>query len=141
MIKTLLKSVRQYKKQSLLSPLFVAGEVILECMIPLVMSKMIDHMTAGSMAPILKYGLILLVMATISLGFGALAAKNAAEASCGFAKNLRQDMYFKIQSFAFADIDKFSASSLVTRMTTDVTNEQLRAGKCSRNPGGKILCP
>lgn len=124
MIKTLLKSVRQYKKQSLLSPLFVAGEVILECMIPLVMSKMIDHMTAGSMAPILKYGLILLVMATISLGFGALAAKNAAEASCGFAKNLRQDMYFKIQSFAFADIDKFSASSLVTRMTTDVTNVQ-----------------
>lgn len=124
MIKTLLKSVRQYKKQSLLSPLFVAGEVILECMIPMVMSKMIDHMTAGSMAPILKYGLILLIMATISLGFGALAAKNAAEASCGFAKNLRQDMYFKIQDFAFADIDKFSASSLVTRMTTDVTNVQ-----------------
>ena len=124
MIKTLLKSVRQYKRQSLLSPLFVAGEVVLECIIPLVMSKLIDHLSAETMTPILKYGLILLVMATISLGFGVLAARNAAEASCGFAKNLRQDMYFKIQDFAFADIDKFSASSLVTRMTTDVTNVQ-----------------
>ena len=124
MIKTLLKSVRQYKRQSLLSPLFVAGEVVLECMIPLVMSKLIDHLSAETMTPILKYGLILLVMATISLGFGVLAARNAAEASCGFAKNLRQDMYFKIQDFAFVDIDKFSASSLVTRMTTDVTNVQ-----------------
>lgn len=124
MIKTLLKSVRQYKRQSLLSPLFVAGEVVLECIIPLVMSKLIDHLSAETMTPILKYGLILLVMATISLGFGVLVARNAAEASCGFAKNLRQDMYFKIQDFAFADIDKFSASSLVTRMTTDVTNVQ-----------------
>ena len=124
MIKTLLKSVRQYKKQTLLSPVFVAGEVILECMIPLVMSRMIDQMSAETMSPIIKYGVILLVMATVSLGFGVLSARNAAEASCGFAKNLRQDMYFKIQDFAFADIDKFSASSLVTRMTTDVTNVQ-----------------
>ena len=124
MVKTLLKSVRQYKKQSLLSPLFVAGEVVLECMIPLVMSKLIDHLSADTMTPILQYGLVLLVMATMSLGCGVLAARNAAEAFCGFAKNLRQDMYFKIQDFAFADIDKFSASSLVTRMTTDVTNVQ-----------------
>ena len=124
MVKTLLKSVRQYKKQSLLSPLFVAGEVVLECIIPLVMSKLIDHLSADTMTPILQYGLVLLVMATMSLGCGVLAARNAAEASCGFAKNLRQDMYFKIQDFAFADIDKFSASSLVTRMTTDVTNVQ-----------------
>ena len=124
MVKTLLKSVRQYKKQTLLSPVFVAGEVILECMIPLVMSKLIDHLSADTMTPILQYGLVLLVMATMSLGCGVLAARNAAEASCGFAKNLRQDMYFKIQDFAFADIDKFSASSLVTRMTTDVTNVQ-----------------
>lgn len=124
MVKTLLKSVRQYKKQSLLSPLFVAGEVVLECMIPLVMSKLIDHLSADTMTPILQYGLVLLVMAIMSLGCGVLAARNAAEASCGFAKNLRQDMYFKIQDFAFADIDKFSASSLVTRMTTDVTNVQ-----------------
>ena len=116
MIKTLLKSVRQYKRQSLLSPLFVAGEVVLECIIPLVMSKLIDHLSADTMTPILQYGLVLLVMATMSLGCGVLAARNAAEASCGFAKNLRQDMYFKIQDFAFADIDKFSASSLVTRM-------------------------
>ena len=125
MIKTLLKSVRQYKKQTLLSPVFVAGEVILECMIPLVMSRMIDRMSAESISPIIKYGVILLIMATVSLGFGVLSARNAAEASCGFAKNLRQDMYFKIQDFAFADIDKFSASSLVTRMTTDITNVQM----------------
>lgn len=97
MIKTLLKSVRQYKRQSLLSPLFVAGEVVLECMIPLVMSKLIDHLSAETMTPILKYGLILLVMATISLGFGVLAARNAAEASCGFAKNLRRICILKFR--------------------------------------------
>ena len=77
--------------------MFVAGEVILECMIPLVMSRIIDRMSAESISPIIKYGVILLIMATVSLGFGVLSARNAAEASCGFAKNLRQDMYFKIQ--------------------------------------------
>jgi len=124
MIKTLLKSVRQYKKDSILTPIYVTGEVIMECLLPLVMSKLIDEMTGESMAPILKYGLILVVLAMLSLFLGMQSGSHAATASTGFAKNLRQDLYFKIQDFSFADIDKFSVSSLVTRMTTDVTNIQ-----------------
>ena len=124
MVKTLLKSVRQYKRVSIETPLFVTMEVILECTIPLIMSKLIDDMTGTSMAPILKYGALLLVLATLSLLFGVLSARAAATAGCGLAKNLRRDLYFKTQDFAFADIDKFSSSSLVTRMTTDVTNVQ-----------------
>lgn len=123
MVKTLLKSVRQYKRVSIETPLFVTMEVILECTIPLIMSKLIDDMTGTSMAPILKYGALLLVLATLSLLFGVLSARAAATAGCGLAKNLRRDLYFKTQDFAFADIDKFS-SSLVTRMTTDVSNVQ-----------------
>ena len=123
-LKTLMKSIRQYKKQSIASPVFVSIEVIMECILPLIMAKVIDSMNGNSMGPILKYGLILVIFAMISLFFGIMAGKEAATASCGFAKNLRQDMYFKIQDFAFADIDKFSSSSLVTRMTTDVTNVQ-----------------
>ena len=124
MVKTLLKSVRQYKRVSIETPLFVTMEVILECTIPLIMSKLIDDMTGTSMAPILKYGTLLLVLATLSLLFGVLSARAAATAGCGLAKNLRRDLYFKTQDFAFADIDKFSSSSLVTRMTTDVSNVQ-----------------
>lgn len=123
-LKTLMKSIRQYKRQSIASPVFVSIEVIMECILPLIMAKVIDSMNGNSMGPILKYGLILVIFAMISLFFGIMAGKEAATASCGFAKNLRQDMYFKIQDFAFADIDKFSSSSLVTRMTTDVTNVQ-----------------
>ena len=123
-LKTLMKRIRQYKKQSIASPVFVSIEVIMECILPLIMAKVIDSMNGNSMGPILKYGLILVIFAMISLFFGVMAGKEAATASCGFAKNLRQDMYFKIQDFAFADIDKFSSSSLVTRMTTDVTNVQ-----------------
>lgn len=124
MIKMLMGSIRQYKRESLLSPLFVALEVVLECLLPLVMASMIDNMTGNSMAPIIKYGIALACMAMLSLLCGALAGKYAATASCGFAKNLRQDLFFKIQDFSFADIDTFSTSSLVTRMTTDVTNVQ-----------------
>ena len=124
MVKTLLKSVRQYKRVSIETPLFVTMEVILECTIPLIMSKLIDDMTGTSMAPILKYGALLLVLATLSLLFGVLSARAAATAGSGLAKNLRRDLYFKTQDFAFADIDKFSSSSLVTRMTTDVSNVQ-----------------
>ncbi len=124
MVKTLLKSVRQYKRASIETPVFVAMEVVLECTIPLIMSKLIDDMTGTSMTPILKYGVLLLVLATMSLCFGVLSARSAATAGCGLAKNLRRDLYFKTQDFAFADIDKFSSSSLVTRMTTDVTNVQ-----------------
>lgn len=124
MIKMLMGSIRQYKRASLLSPLFVTLEVMLECLLPLVMASMIDNMTGNSMMPIIKYGIALAIMAMLSLLFGVLSGKYAATASCGFAKNLRQDLFFKIQGFSFADIDKFSSSSLVTRMTTDVTNVQ-----------------
>lgn len=123
-LKTLMKSIRKYKRQSIASPVFVSIEVIMECILPLIMAKVIDSMNGNSMGTILKYGLLLAIFAMISLFFGVMAGKEAATASCGFAKNLRQDMYFKIQDFAFADIDKFSSSSLVTRMTTDVTNVQ-----------------
>ncbi len=124
MIKTLLKSVREYKKQSLLAPLFVAMEVVLECFLPLVMAKLIDQMTGDSFGTILKLAVALIIMALLSLLFGVLSGRAAATASCGFAKNLRQDIFYKIEDFSFADIDHFSTSSLVTRMTTDVTNVQ-----------------
>ena len=124
MIKTLLKSLREYKKASILTPVYVSLEVILECLIPLLMARLIDDMTGNSMGPIIKYGVVLVIMAMLSLAFGVLSARKGATAACGFAKNLRQDQFFKIQDFAFADIDLFSTSSLVTRMTTDVTNIQ-----------------
>ncbi|MGN0306070.1 MAG: ABC transporter ATP-binding protein [Lachnospiraceae bacterium] len=123
MIKTLAKSVREYKKDSIKTPVYVTAEVVLECLLPLIMASLIDEMGNG-MWPIVKYGTILLVLAGFSLFFGMQAGKTAATASCGFAKNLRQDMFFHIQDFAFGDIDYFSSSSLVTRMTTDVTNVQ-----------------
>lgn len=123
MIKTLAKSVREYKKDSIKTPIYVTVEVVLECLLPLIMASLIDEMGNG-MWPIVKYGSILLVLASFSLFFGMQAGRTAATASCGFAKNLRQDMFFKIQDFAFGDIDYFSSSSLVTRMTTDVTNVQ-----------------
>ncbi len=124
MIKTLLKSVREYKKDSIKTPIFITAEVVLECLLPLIMASLIDEMGGGSIWPIVQYGVILLILAAFSLVFGMQAGKTAATASCGFAKNLRQDMFFKIQDFAFGDIDYFSSSSLVTRMTTDVTNVQ-----------------
>lgn len=124
MIKTLLKSVREYKKQSLLAPLFVSMEVVLECFLPLIMARLIDQMSGDSFGTILKLAVTLIIMALFSLLFGVLSGRMAATASCGFAKNLRQDIFFKIEDFAFADIDHFSTSSLVTRMTTDVTNVQ-----------------
>ncbi len=124
MIKTLLKSVRQYRRDSILTPLFVAVEVALECLIPLIMAELIDRMSGEAFGPIVKLGIALVIMAILSLLFGVLSGRAAAKASCGFARNLRQDMFFRIQDFAFADIDHFSTSSLVTRMTTDVTNVQ-----------------
>lgn len=124
MIQTLGKSIRQYKKESIKTPVFVTLEVIMECILPLVMAELIDEMTANSMNPVIKYGIALFIMAMMSLVFGILSGKYAATASCGFAKNLRRDIYFKIQDFSFADIDRFSSSSLVTRLTTDVTNVQ-----------------
>ena len=126
MLKTLAKSIRQYKRESILSPVLVTLEVLLECMIPLYMSTMLKDITdEPTMSNILIYGAILLVMAAFSLLFGILAGKCAATASAGFVRNLRHDVYYKIQDFSFANIDKFSTSSLVTRMTTDVTNIQM----------------
>lgn len=124
MIRTLLKSIRQYKKESIQTPIYVAVEVMLECLLPLIMADLIDQMAGESLGPILKYGTAMLIMAVCSLAFGVLSGRAAATAACGFARNLRRDLYFKIQDFAFADIDRFSTSSLVTRMTTDVTNVQ-----------------
>ena len=119
-----MKSLREYKTPSLLSPLFVTFEVILECIIPLVMASLIDHMKGASLTPVFQDGIVLIILAMASLYCGRRAAIEAAKGSAGFAKNLRQDLYFNIQSFSFADVDKFSTSSLVTRMTTDVTNVQ-----------------
>ena len=119
-----MKSLREYKTPSLLSPLFVTFEVILECIIPLVMASLIDHMKGATLTPVFQDGVVLIILAMASLYCGRRAAIEAAKGSAGFAKNLRQDLYFNIQSFSFADVDKFSTSSLVTRMTTDVTNVQ-----------------
>ena len=124
MLKTLMKSLREYKTPSLLSPLFVTFEVILECIIPLVMASLIDHMKGASLTPVFQDGIVLIILAMASLYCGRRAAIEAAKGSAGFAKNLRQDIYFNIQSFSFADVDRFSTASLVTRMTTDVTNVQ-----------------
>lgn len=125
MIKTLLKSVREYKRDSILAPIFVTLEVVMEVVIPLLMAMLIDKgIDAGNMNYILKIGIALAISCVISLVFGALSGKFAASASAGFAKNLRKDMFYNVQNFSFSNIDKFSASSIVTRLTTDITNVQ-----------------
>lgn len=125
MIKKLLKNVGEYKKDAILSPITVSFEVVIECIIPLVVSTLVDKIQNGcGMDTILKYGSVLIVLAMLSLMFGVLAGRFCADASTGFAKNLRRSLYYKIQDFSFANIDKFSTSSLVTRLTTDVTNVQ-----------------
>ncbi len=125
MIKKLAGSIRQYKAASILTPVFMLGEVALECVIPLVMKNLIDTMeTADSIRPTLIYGGILLALAFASLACGMLSGHFAAIASTGFARNLRKDMYHKIQDFSFANIDKFSTAGLVTRLTVDVSNVQ-----------------
>ena len=125
MIKTLAKSIREYKTPSLLTPVLVSLEVVLECIIPFLIANLVNEIKAGcEMQVIVRYGLILLVMAGMSLVFGAWAGSTCAAASCGFARNLRRDMFYKIQDYAFENIDRFSVPSLVTRLTTDVTNVQ-----------------
>lgn len=127
------KSVREYKKASVLAPIFVMAEVVLEVLIPWVMTLLLGRIkqigdageTSLLLPEILKYGGILLCLALGSLAFGSLSGLFCAKASSGFAKNLRKDMYYKIQDFSFANIDKFSTSSLVTRLTTDVTNVEM----------------
>ncbi len=134
-VKTLLKSVREYKKPSLITPLFMLIEAFCECLIPFLMSKMIDTVAlsgAGAMAHILKYGGLLLLLAGCSIASGIAAGVFGAKASCGFASNLRHDMFYKIQDFSFSSVDKFSSSSLVTRMTTDVSNVRMAYQMCLR---------
>lgn len=125
MIKELMKSIREYKKDSIMSPLMVTMEVIMEVIIPVLMARLIDFgIETQNLGYIWKMGILLAVTAMISLMFGVLSGKYAAKASAGFAKNLRKDMYYNVQNFSFSNIDKFSTASIVTRLTTDVTNVQ-----------------
>lgn len=126
MIKELSKSIREYKKPSALAPVFVSLEVIMECIIPFVIARLVNEIKAGcELKTIAIYGGILILMAGCALLAGAIAGSVCATGSCGFAKNLRKDMFYKIQTYSFTNIDKFSTSSLVTRLTTDVTNVQM----------------
>ena len=124
MIKTLKKSIREYKTPSLLSVLFITLEVAIECALPFITSKLVDQMNDSNNTKLTIYSIVLVILAMLSLLFGALAGKYSAKAAAGFAKNLRHDMYESITNYSFANIDKFQTSSLVTRMTTDVTNVQ-----------------
>ena len=125
MIKRLSKSIREYKKDSILAPLYVSLEVVIEVIIPILMASLIDYgIDAGNMTWVIKMGIALLISAVFTLLTGALSGRSAAIASSGFAKNLRQDMYYNVQKFSFSNIDKFSTASIVTRLTTDVTNVQ-----------------
>lgn len=126
MIKKLARSIREYKLKSILAPIFVAIEVVMEVLIPTLMADLVDYgIYKGDMAYTVKLGLMLFLAALTSLLFGALAGRVASVASCGFAKNLRQDMYYNVQNFSFSNIDKFSTASIITRLTTDVTNVQM----------------
>ena len=142
MVKTLLKSVREYKKPAIITPIFMVLEALCECLIPFFMAELITAIKpAPGAAPlpadealqvVLYYGAILVFLAAVSLTSGVLAGRFAATASCGFAKNLRHDLFNKVQRFSFANVDRFSTSSLVTRLTTDVTNVQQSFQMCLR---------
>ena len=126
MLKRLLQCLREYMRATILTPIFMVGEVTCECIIPLLTAKLINGIQAGcTMEFITNYGLALLAMALLSLGFGALSGVFCATASAGYARNLRHDLFYHVQDFSFANIDRFSTSSLVTRLTTDVTNVQM----------------
>lgn len=125
MIKRLMGCVREYKKQALMTPVYVALEVAMDIILPLLMARMIDlGIGNGDMAVIGKTGLALLVCAGLALVFGVLSGRSAAAAAAGFSKNVRHDLYYNLQDFSFQNIDKFTTSSLITRMTTDVTHLQ-----------------
>lgn len=126
MIKELAKCIREYKRDSLKAPIMVSLEVVMECIIPFVIANLVNEIKAGcAFSVILQYGIALVLMSGLSLFFGASAGSACATASCGFAKNVRKDMFYRIQSYSFQNIDKFSTSSLVTRLTTDISNVQL----------------
>ena len=126
MIKKLALSLREYKKDSILTPIYVVFEAVIDIIIPLLMANLIDYgIDEKNMNYVLQIGLLLLLGAFFAMFFGALSGKSAATASAGFAKNLRHDMYYRIQDFSFSNIDKFSTASIVTRLTTDVNNLQM----------------
>lgn len=126
MLKRLLQSLREYKQKTILTPIIIIGEVVLECIIPLIIGKLVNQIQEGcDLDVIWKYGAVLVVMACLSLACGGLAGYTCSTAACGFAKNLRKDMFYKVQEFSFENIDYFSTSSLVTRLTTDVMNVQM----------------
>ena len=131
-IRILMGRLREYRRASLLTPLFIVGEVALECLLPLIMATLVDRLGGEELGPVLRIGLALVAMAMASLACGVLAARFSATAAAGLAKNLRQDLFFRVQGFSFKDIDSFSTSSLVTRMTTDVTNVQNAFGMLIR---------
>lgn len=122
--KPILNALREYKSDSIVTPIFISIEVLIETAIPFVMAQMVNEMSGNSMTPIFTYGLALIIMALISLLSGVMSGKYGAKASTGLAKNIRHDLFYKIQDYSFTEIDQFSSSSLVTRMTTDVTNVQ-----------------
>lgn len=125
MIKEIAKSIREYKLPSIATPILVSFEVIMECIIPFIIADLVNKIKAGcELGVIINYGAILVAMAVLCLTFGALAGSTCATASCGLARNLRKDMFYSIQKYSFENIDKFLTSSLVTRMTTDITNVQ-----------------
>ena len=133
MIKKLLTYVKEYKKTALITPVLVLTEVVLEILIPLIMAELIDKgIDNGSMPDIIKYGIALLISALMALVFGVAAGRTASVASSGFARNLRGAMYDHVQEFSFANIDKFSTASIVTRLTTDVSNVQIAFQMCTR---------
>lgn len=126
MLKTLTSCMREYKKPAILTPVFIVFEVLMECIIPFVISNFVNRIKAGcDMREILSYSGVLVLMALLSLIFGALAGATCSTASCGFAKNLRKDMFYRIQTYSFENIDRFSTASLVTRLTTDINNLQM----------------
>lgn len=144
MLKTILSQVKEFKRVSILTPVFVLGEVILEMVIPLLMASIIDEgVTAGNIDHIKTTGLWMLLLAVVSLCLGLLSARFGAQASAGLARNLRQAMFEKIQTYSFSNIDKFSTSSLITRLTTDVTNVQnaymMILRMCSRAPASLLV--
>jgi len=125
MLKVLARSIREYKKLSIITPILISLEVVIECIIPFITATLVNEIKGGcGLNTIIKYGAVLIIMAFLSLMFGAIAGSTSATASSGFAKNLRKDMFYRIQDYSFENIDKFQTSSLITRMTTDVTNVQ-----------------
>ena len=123
-IRILAKEIGEYRKDTIMTPLFMVGEVAMECLIPTVMAVLIDHMYTESISMVIRYGAILIVLALVSLYCGANSARAGARAGAGFAKNLRRDLFYHVQEFSFHDIDEFSSSSLVTRLTSDVSSVQ-----------------